>query len=287
MDTIHQVNAIHTIDMLTEAHYDLHSSIVREDFPQVHDFYEFSLVLKGELTLIIDKKAICLSENEVIFIRPGEVHDKYQETDSLHLNFAFSMGLMDSLFDYLGIGASKKIIIDTFFSKPQKLSNHLVERINEHLEELNTISFSNRVKKKAIVRLILIEIITNHYLELIDESMLSTSYHSSISWFNQLLIEINKKENFIQGPSVLSSLSNKNQSYICRVFKKELGVSPSAYCNQLRLNYAANLMIHSDYDILDIAYDSGFQSLSHFYSYFQKQYNLTPKKFRERYTEYT
>ena len=115
MDTIHQVNAIHTIDMLTEAHYDLHSSIVREDFPQVHDFYEFSLVLKGELTLIIDKKAICLSENEVIFIRPGEVHDKYQETDSLHLNFAFSMGLMDSLFDYLGIGASNKIIIATFF----------------------------------------------------------------------------------------------------------------------------------------------------------------------------
>ena len=48
-----------------------------------------------------------------------------------------------------------------------------------------------------------------------------------------------------------------------------------------RLNYAANLLIHTDMEIVDVIYESGFQSINYFYHLFKKEYGISPVKYKK------
>lgn len=286
LDSIHHFSAENIFDQSLEAHYEIHRFINKNDFPQVHDFYEFSLVLSGELTISINGKDELLGKNQVLFIQPSVVHDKEQITETVHMNFAFSKHLMDELFRYLNITHYKKVIMEDLFITPQTLSNSMMKNIKQLIQELSVIPIQNTSQKKALVRLILIDILVRLYLPLAQEKQNQMAKGEDLTWFNELLGSLNQQENFIQGVPVLSKLSDKNQSYICRVFQKQLGLSPSKYINQLKLNYAANLILHSDYEILDIVYESGFQSVSYFYQIFKDEFQLTPQQFRKQMAHY-
>ena len=70
-------------------------------------------------------------------------------------------------------------------------------------------------------------------------------------------------------------------AYLSRVFKKEVGTAVSSYIREKKVDAAANLLIYSDYDIVDIAMRLGFSSQSHFIQTFKKYTGLTPKKYRD------
>ncbi len=67
---------------------------------------------------------------------------------------------------------------------------------------------------------------------------------------------------------------------VSRIFSQKIGHSFSDYLRSLRLNHAYTLLRNTDMSIIDICNDSGFGSLSTFYSSFQKEYGITPKRLR-------
>lgn len=286
MDSVHHFSAENIFEHSLEAHYALHRSINQTDFPQVHDFFEFSLVLSGELRISLDGKEEILNKNQVLFIQPGTVHGKDQQPGTSHLNFAFSKHLIDELFHYLNLSHYKKMIIEELFPHSQTLPNSLMSNVKKLIEELGVLPIQNTSQKKALVRLILIDILVRLYLPLAQERQHQITKEEDLVWFNELLEQLNHPEIFVQGVSILSSLTGKNQSYLCRVFQKQLGLSPTKYMNQLKLNYAANLILHSDYDILDIVYESGFQSVGYFYKIFKETFQQTPQQFRKQINDY-
>lgn len=71
--------------------------------------------------------------------------------------------------------------------------------------------------------------------------------------------------------------------YAMNVFKKSTGMSLGEYVTLLRLSYAQALLMKEDINILQIAMDSGFGSVSAFNKCFRKQSGMTPSEFkRER-----
>lgn len=62
--------------------------------------------------------------------------------------------------------------------------------------------------------------------------------------------------------------------------KKYYGVTVTEFINDLRLNYAANMLKNSNMSILDICYDCGFDNTSYFHRKFKEKYDVTPLKFR-------
>ena len=80
----------------------------------------------------------------------------------------------------------------------------------------------------------------------------------------------------------IKAQTNRTPEHICRAFRKYLNMTPMTYINAKRLNYAANLLRHSDKEIIDIAYESGFQSVSHFYQLFKKEYQISPLMYRNQ-----
>lgn len=84
----------------------------------------------------------------------------------------------------------------------------------------------------------------------------------------------------------LSSISNRlfvNKSYLCRVFKKETGMTLLQYYNEIRCYHAKRLLIHSELGVAYIAIQVGFCNLSQFCYVFKKVVGKTPCEYRRSY----
>lgn len=63
----------------------------------------------------------------------------------------------------------------------------------------------------------------------------------------------------------------------CRVFGRRF----TDYLNELRLQYAAQLLTTTDHTVQHVAEDAGFGSINHFYSLFKRAYHVSPHAFRK------
>lgn len=64
--------------------------------------------------------------------------------------------------------------------------------------------------------------------------------------------------------------------------KKNFGVSPNTYIQNLRLDYAMKLLHDSNYTISEVAYQAGFTDPKYFSRTFKKATGLTPTEYREQ-----
>lgn len=80
----------------------------------------------------------------------------------------------------------------------------------------------------------------------------------------------------------LADYLNLSESYLSKLFHKEMGIPVSQYILELKIEKAKNLLQYSDYNIVDIANYLSFSSQSHFIQVFQKFTGLTPHKFRTK-----
>ena len=103
-------------------------------------------------------------------------------------------------------------------------------------------------------------------------------------WLIRLSDKMAQPENFTAGAERMIELSHKSREHLTRSLKKHYGLSLTGYINDLRLNYASNLLINSNTPILDICFNCGFQNVSLFYRVFKKKFGLTPLSFRKKYT---
>lgn len=71
-----------------------------------------------------------------------------------------------------------------------------------------------------------------------------------------------------------------SESYLSKLFHKEMGVALSQYILDLKIEKAKNLLQFSEYSIVDIANYLSFSSQSHFIQVFQKKTGETPHRFR-------
>lgn len=71
-----------------------------------------------------------------------------------------------------------------------------------------------------------------------------------------------------------------NSSYLSTLFKQEMGLSFTAFLNQLRLNHCEELLRSTNLSVTEICLESGFSSASYFIRLFKEKHGVTPKEFR-------
>lgn len=74
----------------------------------------------------------------------------------------------------------------------------------------------------------------------------------------------------------------KNEKYIGRLFKQEVGLSYAEYVQEVRLSNAKQMIAKSDDRIIDIALECGFNNISYFNRSFKKKYGYSPTDYRAR-----
>jgi AraC-like DNA-binding protein len=77
----------------------------------------------------------------------------------------------------------------------------------------------------------------------------------------------------------LSALSGLSPYHLIRVFRQELGLSPHAYFEQVRIHRARRLL-KEGLPIVDVAVDLGFTDQSHLNRHFKKLTGVTPGAYR-------
>lgn len=77
----------------------------------------------------------------------------------------------------------------------------------------------------------------------------------------------------------LSVLYHKNEKYLGRLFKEEMGVSFHQYCLRLRLEKAEELLLSTSDKIIDVALECGFNNISYFNRAFKAQYGTSPSEY--------
>jgi AraC family cel operon transcriptional repressor len=78
----------------------------------------------------------------------------------------------------------------------------------------------------------------------------------------------------------MQKLAGRTPGHLCKVFRKHLRKTPTDYINELRINHAASMLADTHDEIVAIADELNFQSLSRFYSLFRKTYGISPAAYR-------
>jgi len=92
-------------------------------------------------------------------------------------------------------------------------------------------------------------------------------------------------ENFRQSVSLYkaASVANMTPNAFCKYFKKITRKTFMETIIEYRLNYATQQLIQSDKPISEIAFESGFGDVSHFYKMFKVKMGLSPLNYRKKF----
>ncbi len=80
----------------------------------------------------------------------------------------------------------------------------------------------------------------------------------------------------------MSAMSGASETYFCRLFKHETGLTFLNYLNGLRIERACVLLRDTCDNALDICYQVGFNDYTHFGRQFKKNTGMSPADFRKQ-----
>jgi len=82
------------------------------------------------------------------------------------------------------------------------------------------------------------------------------------------------------GLAMLAAVANTSRYQLARAFSAILGQSPIQYLINTRVRAAADLLRTSSKPITEVAFDVGFNDISHFYYCFKLALGVTPRQWR-------
>jgi len=75
---------------------------------------------------------------------------------------------------------------------------------------------------------------------------------------------------------------NTSTFYFCKMFKKATGINFTDYLSRVRIEKSKNLLLNPNLRISEIAFEVGFQSLTHFNRVFKKVLGQSPTEYRAK-----
>jgi AraC-like DNA-binding protein/ligand-binding sensor protein len=75
---------------------------------------------------------------------------------------------------------------------------------------------------------------------------------------------------------------NMSSFYFCKMFKKVVGINFTDYVARVRIEKSKNLLLNPNLRVSEIAFEVGFQSLTHFNRIFKKLLGQSPTEYRDK-----
>lgn len=92
-------------------------------------------------------------------------------------------------------------------------------------------------------------------------------------------------EEHYAGPITLDELARcagMNRKYFCSFFRSMTQKTPMEYLNNLRVEMAAERLVHTDHTVAEIAGECGFNDVSYFTKVFRRYMEYTPLSYRKK-----
>ncbi len=258
-------------------------AIINFDYPVCHthkDYCEILFVYSGEITNFIGNESRAMKAGDCCIIHRDDKHKFYcgvgKEDNFVAINFLIRFEYFERLKYMFGEEMS------SIFETPNSMKFF-------HIDSTTRDSVYNKVlllqtpnddyfKKNEFACKVIISELMKKYA---SDRICQVENADVPSWLSKLLVEIQKPENAHKKSSDFISEVKYSYSYVAKEFKKHMNCSFLKYLTVVKLNYAKDLLIHTNLTILDISAKLGFNSLSHFNHIFKETFGAPPSSFRK------
>ncbi len=223
-----------------------------------HQCHELVYYYSGKGHCFIENKRYYYKNNSIVIIPKGMRHNDVHEADCKIFCIGFTV---DKSFDFPALCGS--------YEDKQGLIQTYLQLLDREIQ--------SNSKNVSIIN----NLLENIILEISRFTSFSTTPIKHVSHpIEQVINYIN--EYFLTDIDLnyLSSIANYSYHRFRHIFRNSLGVSPTQYIKQKRLEYAKQLLTTTDGSITEIAYQCSFASTSLFIQQFKKYTGITPQKYR-------
>lgn len=254
--------------------FDLSTHLINEydDFYHTHTYIEIFYVIDGTIKHSLNGVVSTLRPGDVYLLRPGDIHCFLRDrgNTSHHRDIMITEKQWKRACDYIGLNPIGYLGGKTVSA----ISSNQIMQFEQILSKISA-NATKKVLHNAYINLLCANLATVFFDEKLDDTQRKYPI-----WLKQLLDKFNMPDYFLSGLDTVLSCVNYDRSYVCRVFKKYIGMTMTDYLNLLRLNYAAMLLQTKNDSITRIAFDSGFPNISYFNRCFKRRYGITPSEFQ-------
>ncbi len=235
-----------------------------------HNCHELYFLVNGTRKYMLDNEIFDISKHDCVIVKKGTLHRTFGGNGFERYLIFFKDSYLtpyatEQVIEYVNKIFHKKIIhlnTDQFFeiqSYFKKLSS--TTGINQYISFINIIS-------------ILIQNINNSVQRKNNNNLITdiTEY-----------IEVNYKDIITLEQITREFLISKE--YLCRLIKKNLGISVMSYLNIVKIKHADELLTNTDMNITEISFECGFNSSTYFGRIFKKIIGVTPSEYRKRFSD--
>lgn len=246
--------------------------------PHDHDYYELFLVLDGVAHHVVNGQQSDLPVGTLVLIRPHDLHDYVRGTGAEFgfVNLSFLPELFDQVALFVGDGFPAEALRTAALPPSVLLTGRAFQKLKQRMEALCVLSDDGIPQLRFRMRTLLFDILTRYFGEYTADPAEAVP-----DWLAEARRKMQQNRNFSGGMARMAELSGKSREHLARSIRKYYRQSASEFINELRLTYFANMLRNSNYPILALCYDSGFQNVSWAYAQFRRKYGMTPRQYRE------
>lgn len=248
-----------------------------------HEEFEIVYMLEGILDCQINMEHFICREGDILVIPPGKVHgfNQFEDKSCHYANILFSLNLLEK---------EDSEIFTTFFKPYLKesiqISNYFPKESKENILLHDSVLTLFEHRHEELTEPLLIKSELYKVMSILQkiappaETLISTS-ERNIKRLMPVFEAI--KKNSARSISVpeAASLSNLSESYFMTIFKQVSGSSFINFLKKTRLENARVMLLSTDISILEIAENSGFESVSYFIRAFKEFYKFSPLQYRK------
>jgi AraC-like DNA-binding protein/mannose-6-phosphate isomerase-like protein (cupin superfamily) len=255
-----------------------------EQFPlpfHMHQKYELTLIVNGTGTRIICDDIDNFEPGDIVFMGPLVPHQWQSSFNGSTPKVEAITVFLEANFptpDFRGLPEFKRFreILD-LTKRGIQFKGDLKKKVSDRITSL--LSLEDMELTIAIFDLLKDMIHSKEYDLLSSEHFiihqnLDTDRISVITEYiyNNLRNKISLAE--------LASLVSLHPGSLSRMFRQSTGYSIVEYINRIRIGLACKLLDETNEPIINIAFDCGYQNLSHFNRFFKKAKQATPSQYR-------
>lgn len=224
-----------------------------------HPYFELIFFIEGKANIDAGSDSLDISLFDVVIYPPGLLHTE-------HLDLARRQEIICLWADLGPCGA-----FDHAIRVPDSRGalRQLFEMI--YLEFTGNRPFAQQVIGSHLRTLVWL--VRQHFAEPATES------HSHVE---RCLSYIHEHYARDYGVEVLARTAYVSPSYLFRIFRKKMGVTPMHYRNMVRVDKAKLLLLDRALTMEDVAGRVGFEDVKYFSRVFKKETGTSPSEFRRR-----
>ena len=235
-----------------------------------HDFYEFTIILRGSCIAFINGEEYTLVKDDVLFMSPEDSHSFLGQSEDLHIiSFSVKSCEIDEACEYIGKTAEECFGFKghpLIFSEPQMQS--VLGFINTDIND-NALVYEYKFLLSYLIKSLAVKSETG------DEDKCPTPIVAALK-------EMKKRENLKIGADALAAAAGYSRPHMLRLMKKYFNMTMYEYISEQRLETAYNDLVLTNSKPEDIAEELGYKSFSHFSQKFKKKYGVTPAELRKQ-----